>query len=157
MEEEKEPPEIEGFEKVEVAGIFMAPERGGGTTPVVFLENKKGRVLPIYIGVSEAFSIQTALEKVPYPRPLTHDLLVTILEGLDSKLLKVLIDDLSDGIIFARMTISKNGGEFQFDARPSDSVALALRTKAPIYVSKKVMEEASVDKNSYRIGGGPEE
>ncbi|NOZ59630.1 MAG: bifunctional nuclease family protein [Euryarchaeota archaeon] len=122
-----------------------------GVTPVVFLENDREEVLPIYIGAAEAFSIQTALEKVPYPRPLTHDLLVNILEGLNSKIERVLIDDLSDGVFFARLIVRVDGNEFEFDARPSDSIALAVRTGAPVYVSDKVMETASVSKDEYRI------
>ncbi|WP_457556193.1 bifunctional nuclease family protein [Candidatus Pyrohabitans sp.] len=141
---------IEGFQRVRVVGVFMSPVPEG-VTPVVFLENDRDEVLPIYIGAAEAFSIQTALEKVPYPRPLTHDLLVNILEGLNSKIERVLIDDLSDGVFFARLIVRVNGNEFEFDARPSDSIALAVRTGAPVYVSDRVMESASVSKDEYRI------
>lgn len=138
------------YQRVTVSGVFMAnaPE---GVTPIVFLENEEKRVLPIYIGAAEAFSIQTALEKVPYPRPLTHDLMITVMEELHSKIEKVIIDDLNDGIFFARIVVRKDGEEYEFDARPSDSIALAVRTKAPVYVSKKVMESASVDKDAYKL------
>jgi len=143
--------EFEGFERVEVAGVYVAndPE---GATPIVFLENKDEKVLPIFIGAAEAFSIQTALENLPYPRPLTHDLLVSVLEGLDTKIERIMIDDLEDGVFYARLIIKHNGGEQEFDARPSDSVALAIRTRAPVYVSRKVMENAGVEKDHYRIG-----
>lgn len=143
---------VEGFEKVKIAGVFMSslPE---GASPVVFLENEEEKVLPIYIGAAEAFSIQTALEDMPYPRPLTHDLVLKILEGLDSSVEKVLIDDLNDGIFFARLIIRKNGGVFEFDARPSDSIALAVRCKAPVYVSTDVMKKASVGRDEYQIDG----
>jgi hypothetical protein len=147
---EKVEEKIEGFQRVRVVGVFMSPVPEG-VTPVVFLENDREEVLPIYIGAAEAFSIQTALEKVPYPRPLTHDLLVNILEGLNSKIERVLIDDLSDGVFFARLIVRVDGNEFEFDARPSDSIALAVRTGAPVYVSDKVMETASVSKDEYRI------
>ncbi len=142
--------EIPGFERVKVVGVFMSslPE---GMSPVIFLENEEERVLPIYIGAAEAFSIQTALENVPYPRPLTHDLLLNILEGLDSKVERVLIDDLNDGIFFARLIIKRNGETYEFDARPSDSIAIAVRCKAPIFVSKEVMEKASIDREEYSI------
>ncbi len=144
--------EIEGFEEVKVAGVFMSsmPE---GVSPVVFLENDEEKVLPIYIGAAEAFSIQTALENMPYPRPLTHDLILKILEGLDSSVEKVLIDDLNEGIFFARLIIRRNGEVFEFDARPSDSIAIAVRCKAPVYVSKEVMEQASVGRDEYQIEG----
>jgi hypothetical protein len=138
------------YQKVTVSGVFMtsAPE---GVTPIVFLENEERRVLPIYIGAAEAFSIQTALENVPYPRPLTHDLMLTVMEELHSKIEKVIIDDLNDGIFFARIVVKKDGEEYEFDARPSDSIALAIRTKAPVYVSADVMDRAAVDKDSYKL------
>lgn len=139
------------FQKVRISGVYMA-NSGEGVTPIVFLDNEKERILPIYIGAAEAFSIQTALEKLPYPRPLTHDLLVSILEGFQSKIEKVLIDDLNDGVFFARIIVRKNGDEYEFDARPSDSLALAIRTEAPVYVSNRVMESASVDKGTYKLG-----
>jgi hypothetical protein len=140
-----------GYQQVKVAGVYMAssPE---GSTPIVFLENDEEKVLPIYIGAAEAFSIQTALEKLPYPRPLTHDLLLSILEGLNSRIKKVIIDDLNDGVFFARLIVEKNGDEFEFDARPSDSLALAVRTNSPVYVSEKVIKTASVDKDHYKLG-----
>ncbi len=140
----------EKYQKVKVAGVYMT-ETAEGVTPIVFLENEEKRVLPIYIGAAEAFSIQTALDNTPYPRPLTHDLLVSILEGFDSKIERIVIDDLNEGIFFARIIIRKNGEIFEFDARPSDSIALAVRTKAPVYVAKKVMDSASVDKRTYKI------
>ncbi len=144
------PEKIEGFQLVTVVGVFMSP-LPEGATPVVFLENDREEVLPIYIGAAEAFSIQTALEKVPYPRPLTHDLIVNILEGLNYKIERVLIDDLNDGVFFARLILSSDGNEFEFDARPSDSIAIAVRTNTPVYVSDRVMETASVSKSEYKI------
>ncbi len=137
------------FQKVRIGGVFMtnAPK---GVTPIVFLENDDDMVLPIYIGAAEAFSIQTALEKLPYPRPLTHDLLISIIEGLKVEITKIVIDDLDDGIFFARIIVRSNGDEFEFDARPSDSLAIAARRDVPVYVANKVMSMASVDKDSYK-------
>jgi bifunctional DNase/RNase len=144
---------LDGYHKVNVVGVYMTSAlEGSDPTPIVLLENKEENVLPIYIGASEAFSIQTALEKMSYPRPLTHDLLISMVEGLNSKIEKVLIDDLDDGVFFARIIVSRNGDEIEFDARPSDSLALAVRTKTPIYVSKNVMKEASVDRDAYKAG-----
>lgn len=145
---------IRGFQKIKVAGVFLASdeEEGQEFSPIVFLENDEGKVLPIYIGTSEAFSIQTALEKVEYPRPLTHDLLISILEGFESKILKILIDDLDDGIFFARIVISQNGNELEFDARPSDSIALAVRTNTDVFVSEKIMMNSAVEKDMYKMG-----
>lgn len=144
---------LDGYHKVNVVGVYMASAiEEGEPAPIVLLENREEKVLPIYIGASEAFSIQTALEEMSYPRPLTHDLLISMMEGLDSKIEKVLIDDLDEGVFFARIILSRNGDEIEFDARPSDSLALAVRTKSPIYVSKNVMEEASVDRDEYNAG-----
>ncbi|MFQ5887290.1 MAG: bifunctional nuclease family protein [Candidatus Hydrothermarchaeales archaeon] len=140
----------DGNELVKVEGVFVAnsPE---GTSPVVFLENDDKKLLPIYVGAAEAFSIHTAIEKMPYPRPLTHDLLVSVLERLDTKVGKIIIDELNDGIFFARLIVKKNGEEMEFDTRPSDGVALAVRTDAPIYVSRKIMKDASVDRDTYKV------
>ncbi len=136
------------FQRVRIGGVMMANAPKGGT-PVVFLENDNNTVLPIYIGAAEAFSIQTALEKVPYPRPLTHDLIISMIEGLKIKIEKIIIDDLNDGIFFARIIIlTRTNEEFEFDARPSDGIAIAARCEAPVYVSKKVMSTASVDRES---------
>jgi hypothetical protein len=136
------------FQRVSIGGVFTA-NAPTGPTHIVFLENDNNMVLPIYIGAAEAFSIQTALEKIPYPRPLTHDLLLSIIEGLKMEIIKVIIDDLNDGIFFARLIIKSNGEEHEFDARPSDSIALAARCQVPVYVATSIMETASVDKNSY--------
>lgn len=119
-------------------------------SPVVFLDCGE-KVLPIYIGTAEAFSIQLALEKMQYPRPLTHDLLINILNGLNVKVEKIIIDDLHEGVFYARLILKKDNDEYEFDARPSDSIALALRTNAPIYVSRKVIEEAGVKKDKLDI------
>ena len=136
------------FQRVRIGGVFMAssPE---GASHIVFLENDENKVIPIYIGAAEAFSIQTALEKIPYPRPLTHDLLLSIVEGLKMEVLKVVIDDLNGGIFFARILIRSNGEEHEFDARPSDSLAIAARCEVPVYVANEVIETASVDKDTY--------
>ena len=133
--------------KVRVIGVFVAniPE---APSPVVFLEaeGEEDKIIPIYIGSSEAFSIQTSLEKKPYPRPLTHDLMISVFNGLGIKIKKIIIDDLSDGIYFSRLIITRNGEEVEFDARPSDCIALAVRVDAPIYVSRRVLELAAVSK-----------
>ncbi len=77
--------------------------------------------------------------------------MVSVLEGLNAKIEKVLIDDLNEGIFFARIIMRRDGEIYEFDARPSDSLALAVRTKAPVYVAKRIMDEAGVDKKSYKI------
>ena len=141
----------DGFEKVTFSGVYMANEPDE-STPIVFLENEGERVLPIFIGAAEAFSIQTALDELPYPRPLTHDLIISILKELQAKLTRIMIDDLSDGVFYARLVISQNDHEIELDARPSDSIALAIRNDADVYVAKDVMKDAAVEKDKYKVG-----
>ncbi|RMF89962.1 MAG: bifunctional nuclease family protein [Methanobacteriota archaeon] len=145
-DEECEPDSV----RVKITGVFVA-NTPDAPSPVVFLESDEKRVLPIYIGASEAFSIQTALDNTPYPRPLTHDLFLNILENTGLQVEKIIIDDLSEGVFFSRLIIRRNGDRVEFDARPSDCIALAVRTNAPVYVSRDVMDTASVDKGEYEI------
>ena len=139
---------------VKVTGVFVAnsEEDLENKSPVVFLESPEHKILPIYIGVSEAFSIQTALDNAPYPRPLTHDLFINVLENNGLRVEEVVIDELSEGVFFSRLIISNNGEKIEYDARPSDCIALAVRANAPVLVSESVMEgAASVEKNGYDV------
>jgi len=147
-EAEKEKPEAEEV-KVNVAGVFVA-NTPDAPNPVVFLE-AEDKVLPIYIGSSEAFSIQTSLDKRPYPRPLTHDLMISVIHGLGVEIERIVIDDINDGVYFSRLIMKKNGSTVEFDARPSDCIALAVRAGAPIFVSRKVLNLAAVSKGEYDI------
>ena len=118
--------------------------------PVVILKDMDGsHYLPILIGPFEATAIALALEGAPVPRPLSHDLMRSILETLETSLEQVIIHDIKDSTFFAKL-ILRNDGELQeVDARPSDGIALALRMQAPIYVTDKiVLEEATTEKNA---------
>ena len=113
--------------------------------PVVILKDMDGkRFLPILIGPFEATAIALALEGAAVPRPLTHDLMRTIVETLDAKLEQVIIHDIRESTFFAKLIVRKNGEIQEIDARPSDGIALALRMTAPIYVSDKIVLEESV-------------
>ena len=113
--------------------------------PVVILKDMDGkRFLPILIGPFEATAIALALEGAAVPRPLTHDLMRTIVETLDAKLEQVIIHDIRESTFFAKLIVRKNGAIQEIDARPSDGIALALRMTAPIYVSDKIVLEESV-------------
>lgn len=104
--------------------------------------------LPIYIGVFEARAIGMELEGMNSPRPFTHDLLKTILDHFDGSILRVVINDLQESTYFARIVLLRGEQELEIDARPSDAVAMALRFKAPIFVTENVMMEAATpDKN----------
>ncbi len=100
--------------------------------------------VPIFIAQLETQSILIGLGKVPMPRPLTHDLLISILQHLGVILERVEITDLKDGTFYAQLAIVFNGREQNIDARPSDAIALAVRIKCPIYIAESVIDEASI-------------
>lgn len=116
--------------------------------PVVILKDLDGsHYLPILIGPFEATAIALALEGASVPRPLSHDLMRSIVETLGGKLQQVIVHDIRDATFFAKLVVVRDGSTLEIDARPSDGIALALRAGAPIYVSDKiVLEEASSDK-----------
>ena len=112
---------------------------------VVFLQNGTDkRTLPIFIGAPEAQAIALHLDRVAAPRPLTHDLLKTIMDNLECRMKRVEICALRENTFFAKMILEWNGVASEIDARPSDAIALALRFTAPIYVAEEVMEAAGV-------------
>ena len=113
---------------------------------VIILKEKAGaRFLPVVIGISEVNAIKLKLSGIEPPRPLTHDLLLRVIEGMGAKLQHILIDRLENNTFFAKLVISRNGsGEVKIDARPSDSIAVALRAGAPIFVNDAVLSEAGV-------------
>ena len=112
---------------------------------IVFREKEGTRYLPIVIGLSEVNAIKMKLSGIKPPRPLTHDLLLNTIQHLGAKLEKVLIDKLANNTFYAKLQLNRNGnGEILVDARPSDSVALALRAEVPIFVAEEVMGQAAV-------------
>ncbi len=132
---------------VKVKGVYIAESTGSSPAPVVLLEDDKSRIVPIFVGLSEAISIHHALLGELSPRPMTHDLFISVLETLKASILKVLIDDLDGGIYYARLSIKDDLKESEIDARPSDCLALALRAKAPIEIQEKVILESSISKS----------
>lgn len=118
--------------------------------PVVILKDSDGkRYLPILIGPFEATAIALALEGTQVPRPLSHDLMKSIIESLSAKVLRIIIHDIHDNTFFAKVVLEAGSGELEIDARPSDSIALALRTNSPIFVSERIiLEETVVDKSA---------
>ncbi len=125
----------------EVFGVFAAPSVFG-LSPVVVLRAEDGRLLPIYIGIAEAMAIHSALKNQVPPRPMTHDLLVDIIGKLNARVEKIVIDDLVDNTFYARIVLKQNDHEIEVDARPSDSIAIAVRLACPIYIEEKVLDEA---------------
>jgi len=132
---------------VRVKGVYVIETAGGTLAPVVLLEDEISRIVPIFVGLSEAISIHQALSGEVSPRPMTHDLFISTLENLDAKITNVIIDDLEGGVYYARLSIQADLKENEIDARPSDCLALALRAKAPINIQEKVVTEANVDKS----------
>lgn len=111
--------------------------------PTVILEDISGRKsLTIWIGVFEAKAMSLELEKVQTPRPMTHDLLKNIVDGIKAKVNHVVINDLKDNTFYAIISLKIRDEVITIDARPSDAIVFALKVKAPIYVEEKVMETA---------------
>lgn len=112
---------------------------------IIFREKEGTRFLPVVIGLAEVNAIKMKLGGIKPPRPLTHDLLLSIVEELGGKLQDIVIDKLQNNTFYAKLHISRNGKEpLAVDARPSDSVALALRAGVPIFVAEEVLGEAGV-------------
>ncbi|VVB67404.1 Bifunctional nuclease [uncultured archaeon] len=132
---------------VRVKGVYIAESGGSSPAPVVLLEDDQARIVPIFVGLSEAISIHHALMGELSPRPMTHDLFISVLESLSASIINVLIDDLEGGIYYARLTIKSDSKQSEIDARPSDCLALALRAKAPIEVQEKVICDAGISKS----------
>jgi len=126
--------------EVKVVGVY---EHARGA--FVLLRDTRGRAMPIWIGTAEALSISIALEGAVTPRPLTHDLIKILLERLGATVEAVLVDDLYNNTYYAKLAVRVNGKGMDIDCRPSDAIAVALRTKVPIYVADAVLEEAQME------------
>jgi bifunctional DNase/RNase len=124
--------------EVRVSGVAMDDRH---KSPVIILQEKDGeRVLPIWIGGTEAHAIMAQIAGKKFQRPLTHDLMVNIIKDLKAKILKVSITDLKDNTFYAEVLIQRHNELVTIDARPSDSIALAVRTNSPIYIAEKLLE-----------------
>jgi bifunctional DNase/RNase len=121
--------------------------------PIVILRDKEGqKVLPIWVGIFEANAIALQIENIATPRPMTHDLLRNVISDLHATVQKVVVCDLQENTFYALIYLALDGGTVAIDARPSDAIALALRTRAPIFVEENVIDNAktvdfSTDKN----------
>ena len=111
--------------------------------PIVVLKDKDGeRVLPIWVGVFEANAIALQIENVATPRPMTHDLLRNVIVDLEGAVDRVVVSELQESTFFASIHLTVKGEHLVVDARPSDAIALALRTRAPILVDETVIDNA---------------
>ena len=129
---------------VEVKRISYYPPSKGYA--VLLQEKDSNRSLPIIVGSNEAQAIALYLEGVDMPRPMTHDLLINVLDLLESDIKQITIARMKNGTFFAEIEVSNSQvGDIMIDSRPSDAIAVALRTMTPIYVSEEVMERAGID------------
>ena len=124
--------------QVDILGLSTSPASGGAYA-LILKEVAGNRRLPIIIGAFEAQSIALEMEGIKPPRPLTHDLMKTIIDRLGVALSEVTVSELRDGTFYAKISVDSQ----EIDSRPSDAIALAVRYGVPIFVSEKVMEEAS--------------
>jgi bifunctional DNase/RNase len=126
--------------RVEIKGLMLDPS---SNVPIVILRDMENQLfLPIWIGISEAQAIASRIEGIEPPRPMTHDLLRSMVEKLGAKVSKVVISDLKENTFFAALHVLQGDHEFVVDARPSDAIALALRVEAPIFVLQSVLDQA---------------
>ncbi len=135
---------------VEIKGIYMVSTTTGHA-PVVLLTDDGHRFLPIYIGISEAISISAALNGEVPSRPMTHDLIMSILENFEASIVTVVIDDVDEGIYFAQLSIKVNGTEKQLDARPSDCIALAIRSDTQVLIRRSILDDGAISKGELDI------
>jgi bifunctional DNase/RNase len=126
--------------RMEIKGLMLDPT---SNVPIVILRDLESDLfLPIWIGGFEAHAIALRIEGVDVPRPLTHDLLRAVVEQLGAAVEKIVISDLRDNTFFALIHLTHESGALTVDSRPSDAIALALRTEAPIFVLRSVLEKA---------------
>lgn len=113
-------------------------------SPVLVLKDDEGRILPIWIGPYEAYAIVTEMEGVDVARPMTHDLMASFLGVLGATVDRIVINELVDRTFYSQVIIETKDATFPVDSRPSDAVALALRTRSPIFVVRKVLDEGGI-------------
>ncbi|MDT8271849.1 MAG: bifunctional nuclease family protein [Desulfomonilia bacterium] len=128
------------FTEMKVAGIALDPTNNA---PIVVMRDMEGKyILPIWIGIMEASAIAAALEGIHYSRPMTHDLFKNVLEHIGATLERIEVVDIRDNVFYAVLTIEIDGKTVSVDARPSDAIAIALRTKSSIFVADHVIKDA---------------
>lgn len=127
--------------EMKIRGLMMDPVTN---MPIVILKDLGGStMLPIWVGVYEANAIALEIEKVSTPRPMTHDLIKSLLMGLNTSLRKVVVSELKDDTFYAVIWLDRDGELISVDSRPSDALALALRLDCPIYVEEQVLKTSS--------------
>jgi bifunctional DNase/RNase len=132
--------------EMSIKGLMIDPITN---MPIIILRDQDGqRVLPIWVGVFEANAIALQIENVQTPRPMTHDLLKNIIDDLSARVERIVVTELKENTFYARIHLRTNGHAIEVDARPSDAIALALRTRSPIFVEEAVIQNARSVENS---------
>jgi hypothetical protein len=117
-----------------------------GKQPIVLLKTIDGnKFLPIWIGHPEAAAILIKMQGTKLPRPMTHDLITDLIDHFDAELQRITVTELRDNTFYALLTLNRNGAEIEVDSRPSDALALAVRTNAPIFASDELIEENAIE------------
>ena len=137
---------------VNVRGVYFVSTITGPQA-VVFLSDNGERMVPIYIGPAEAISIDIALRKETTPRPMTHDLVKSIMDNFSIGIDRIIIDDLDEQVFYARLMLRNGGKEIEIDARPSDCIALAVRTDARIFIEQGILDKVSIDRKDIEAAG----
>jgi len=128
--------------EMKIRGLMMDPVTN---MPIVILKDVNGSaILPIWVGIYEANAIALEIEKVSTPRPMTHDLIKTLLTGLNATVRKVVVNELKEDTFYAMIWLERNGELISVDSRPSDALAVALRLDCPIYVEDSVLQSSKM-------------
>jgi bifunctional DNase/RNase len=131
--------------EMKIRGLMVDPSTN---MPIIILRDADGEaLLPIWVGMYEANAIAIEIEKASAPRPMTHDLLKSMVDGLNAEVQRVVVSELKNDTFYAVIWMKQNGDSVAIDARPSDALALALRTDCPIYVEEEVLRAAKVIPN----------
>jgi len=141
--------------KVNIAGLTMDP---ASNTPIIILKSEKDdHAIPIWIGLLEATSIASALQKIEFDRPMTHDLFKHVADMFQAEVTRIEVCDLKENTFYARIYFKAGDNSFDIDARPSDAIAIALRFGAPIYVDDKVIQRSGSGENRPEVFDDSEE
>jgi uncharacterized protein len=141
--------------EMKIRGLMMDPVTN---MPIVIPKDVgSANVLPIWVGIYEANAIALEIEKVSTPRPMTHDLIKTLLVGLDAGIQKVVVNELKDDTFFAVIWVQRNGELISVDSRPSDALALALRLDCPIFVDDSVLKSSKLSASVAEKGSTSQE
>jgi bifunctional DNase/RNase len=141
---------------VNVRGVYFVSTITGPQA-VVFLSDNGDRMVPIYIGPAEAISIDIALRKETTPRPMTHDLVKSIMDSFGIGIDQIIIDDLDEQVFYARLMLRDGAREIEIDARPSDCIALAVRSDARILIEQGILDKVSIDRKDIEAAGNIED